>query len=301
MIFAQKLLKRVLEIDSNTCLTLRPNINTMPAFLIERITEEHGYDLDAMSKLLSKYGRLVVDVIKDRVAVLNLDLVFFEQYGPFGLMALFEIAQEAREEGMLVMLDGERLGDREQMSAYSRAYLGQFAAFGQKADLYPLDAATVSPFYGFDSLAPVFEEMREHKKGAFIVLGNQANSSRDLLNQPLEMGETVDTLLAQFIASWSDEVEEDVHLHSLGVKMALDIKRFVALRKLLPTQPFWVTLREDEWGDRKTITSSDTWQSKVLVEGLAGSVLLEVPPVLVNMVQSKHEEDFRADLLALLS
>lgn len=300
MNFPQQLLKRVMETGSNTCLTLRPNLEEIPVFILEKVTQEMGYDLDAIGKILVEYGCLIIGLAADKVPVLNLDLVFFEQYGPYGLIALLEIAQFAKENGMIVFVDGERVGDREQMTAYSNAYMGEFAAFGQKAQLYPCDALTVLPLYGFESLAPVFETMRKEKKGAFLTLGSRVNSSNDLLNQQLKDGSTITELIAHLIASWADEVEEDVNLHSLGVKVPYELSTLVNLRQIMPAQTFWLTLTAEQWENRHIeVLNDETFRNKVLVENTPAAVLLELPPELLNSLNSENRDDFEAKFESL--
>ena len=88
---------------------------------------------------------------------------FFEELGPAGMAALAGIVRYAREQGLLVILDGKRNDIGSTATAYARGFLGRESPWGA-------DALTVSPYLGDDSLQPFVEVAAEQMAGLFVLV-----------------------------------------------------------------------------------------------------------------------------------
>jgi len=87
---------------------------------------------------------------------------FFEQLGGPGFSALETVCAEARNAGLLVVLDAKRGDISSTAAAYAHMSLhpdGPMAA----------DAVTVSPWMGVDTLLPFLEVAKAHGRGLFVL------------------------------------------------------------------------------------------------------------------------------------
>jgi orotidine-5'-phosphate decarboxylase len=111
---------------------------------------------------LERFGRTVVEALAGQVALLKPQSAFFERHGSAGVAALERVLADARDAGALVVLDVKRGDIGSTMDGYAQAYL---------ADGAPLaaDAITLSPYLGFDSLAPAVELAARTGRGLFVL------------------------------------------------------------------------------------------------------------------------------------
>ncbi len=119
-----------------------------------------GLPVDATG--LQRFADICVDALGGQVAVLKPQSAFFEAFGSAGVAVLERLIARAREAGALVLLDIKRGDIGSTMAAYAAAYL---------ADGSPLaaDAVTLSPYLGFDSLAPALELADKTGRGVFVL------------------------------------------------------------------------------------------------------------------------------------
>jgi orotidine-5'-phosphate decarboxylase len=97
-----------------------------------------------------------------QVAVVKPQSAFYEQLGWRGIEVLQRIVARARELGLLVLLDAKR-GDIDSTAAAYAAYLNPSGAL-------PVDAITVNPYLGTDTLRPFIDAAREHDAGLFVLV-----------------------------------------------------------------------------------------------------------------------------------
>ena len=110
---------------------------------------------------LAQFTDAVVDALAGSVAVLKPQVAFYERHGSRGLAVLEDGVARARAAGALVLLDAKRGDIGSTMEAYA----------GYLAPGHPLavDAMTVSPYLGPESLQPAVDTAREHGAGLFVL------------------------------------------------------------------------------------------------------------------------------------
>jgi len=118
-----------------------------------------GLDDDATS--VERFGRTVVEVLAGHVAAVKPQVAFFERHGSRGVAALERVLADAREAGLLTVVDAKRGDIGSTMGAYADAFAGDSPLAG--------DALTVSPFLGFESLRPVLDVAAAHGRGVFVL------------------------------------------------------------------------------------------------------------------------------------
>jgi orotidine-5'-phosphate decarboxylase len=96
------------------------------------------------------------------VAVVKPQSAFFERHGSAGVAALERTLVDAREAGLLTVLDVKRGDIGSTMGGYADAYL---------ADGAPLaaDAVTLTPYLGFGSLRPALDAAADTGRGVFVL------------------------------------------------------------------------------------------------------------------------------------
>jgi orotidine-5'-phosphate decarboxylase len=111
---------------------------------------------------LERFTMTVVDALAEQVAVLKPQSAFFERHGSAGIQVLERAAAAAREAGALVLLDAKRGDIGSTATAYADAFL-------RPSSPLSVDAVTVSPFLGPDSLRPFFDAAHQYGRGVFVL------------------------------------------------------------------------------------------------------------------------------------
>lgn len=111
---------------------------------------------------LRALGSTVLEAVDGRVAAVKPQSAFFERHGSRGVAVLEDLLGDARERGLLTILDVKRGDIGSTMGGYAQAHLRPGAPL-------EADAITLSPFLGYGSLRPALDLAREHGKGAFVL------------------------------------------------------------------------------------------------------------------------------------
>ncbi|WP_432511075.1 orotidine-5'-phosphate decarboxylase [Kineococcus sp. SYSU DK001] len=118
-----------------------------------------GLDDDAAG--VERFGRTVVQALAGHVACVKPQAAFFERHGSRGVAALERVVADAREAGLLTIVDAKRGDIGSTMAGYADAFVGDSPLAG--------DAVTVSPYLGFGSLQPVLDLAARHGRGVFVL------------------------------------------------------------------------------------------------------------------------------------
>lgn len=124
------------------------------------LLEQWGLADDAAG--VERFAMTAVEALAPEVAVLKPQSAFFERHGARGIAALEKAVAAARAQGALVLLDVKRGDIGSTMRGYADAYLDATSPLA-------VDAITVSPFLGFESLRPALDVAREHGAGVFVL------------------------------------------------------------------------------------------------------------------------------------
>jgi len=173
------------------CLGIDPRIEKIPKAKKSKIKKS----------IVSYFSELIL-ASKKEVAALKPNYAFFAQYGFEGFEALEEIISLGKKAGLPVILDAKR-GD---IGSSSEAYAKE--AF----DFWQADAVTVSPYMGFDSLAPFFDRCKNDGKGVYVLCRTSNRGASDF-QVPNALYQTVANKL---IAWHSEGVGAVVGATSLG-------------------------------------------------------------------------------------
>jgi len=125
-----------------------------------RLLAEWG--LPASADGLRRFALTAVEAVAGEVAAVKPQSAFFETYGAAGIAVLEEVIAAGRARGALVIADVKRGDIGSTMTAYASAYLAEGAPLAA-------DAVTLSPYLGFASLAPAFDESARWGRGVFVL------------------------------------------------------------------------------------------------------------------------------------
>ena len=205
--FADTLIERVRTLGHPLCLGLDPYLDRIPP-LFARGSMHPGDPKTA--EAVEAFCLAVIERAAGRIAVIKPQIAFFEPLGWRGVAALERVTTRAREAGLLVLLDAKRGDIGVSAEGYARAYLRPDAPL-------VVDAITVNPYLGRETLQPFANEARTHGRGVFVLVKTSNPGSGDL--QDLEVsGEPVYGAVAQFLKPLVAELEGSLTgWSSLGV------------------------------------------------------------------------------------
>jgi len=147
MEFIEKLLSTSRRNRSLLCIGLDPDPELMP------VTD------------IAQFNRAIIEATSDMVCAYKPNLAFYEALGTSGLAVLEETVKYIPD-GVAVIADAKRGDIGSTAKAYARAL---FSIFG-------FDAATVSPYLGYDSIEPF---VSYEDKGVFILCRTSNRGARD--------------------------------------------------------------------------------------------------------------------------
>lgn len=130
---------------------------------------------------VESFLKAVVDRLADRVAIVKPQIAFFEQLGWPGLRVLASVVEHCRARGLLVLLDAKRGDIGSTAAAYAAAYLGPRAPLA-------VDALTLNPYLGGDSLAPFVDAARLEGRGLFVLVKTSNPGAGDFQDRGIDGG-----------------------------------------------------------------------------------------------------------------
>lgn len=187
--FADRLVARVRRLGHPLCVGLDPHLDRVPAcFRRGAMRPASPQTAEAVESFLET----VIDRVAARVAIVKPQIAFFEQLGWRGIEVLTRLVARARGAGLIVLLDAKRGDIGSTAAGYARAYFGEDAAL-------PVDALTVNPYLGPDTLTPFIEAARDDGGGVFVLVKTSNPGSGALQDLAID-GATVSSRVAGWLA-----------------------------------------------------------------------------------------------------
>ena len=153
MTFSKKLDYVCKRKNSLLCVGIDVDLKKVPTFIARE------------NNALVKFSKMIIDATLSFAAAYKINTAFFEAYGAEGWQAMTEIAAYLPED-VIKIADAKR-GD---IGNTSRRYAKAFF------ETLNFDAVTVSPYLGFDSIAPFIEE---EEKGVFVLCHTTNKGAED--------------------------------------------------------------------------------------------------------------------------
>jgi orotidine-5'-phosphate decarboxylase len=153
--FSDRMTARIQSIESRLVVGIDPRLDCLP----------DGIEADDPEQALTHLGVGVIEAVAGLAAAVKPQVAFFERWGWRGWKALETVCRSASEHGIPVILDAKRGDIGSTAEAYAEALLGD-----EPGTLGPyVDALTVNPYLGSDSLEPFFCRVRDGGRGVFVL------------------------------------------------------------------------------------------------------------------------------------
>jgi len=111
---------------------------------------------------LERCAMICAEAVAGQVAIVKPQSAFFERHGSRGIAVLESMISTLRASNTLVLLDAKRGDIGSTMQGYADAYLDQSSPLA-------VDAITVHPYLGFESLRPALDVAQRNGAGVFVV------------------------------------------------------------------------------------------------------------------------------------
>jgi orotidine-5'-phosphate decarboxylase len=183
---------------------------------------------------------LAIEAVADQCVAVKPQVACFERLGAPGWAALADVVRRAQDAGLLVLADGKRGDIDVSASAYAQAFFGTTPThFGPVSSL-EVDALTVNPLLGMDSLAPFVAAARAAGGGLFVLVRTSNPGAADVQDRELADGAgTVSDRLAALVAELGADGVGSSGLSDVGAVVGATVPgRLQSLRELMPAAPF---------------------------------------------------------------
>ncbi len=219
MHYADRLQERISR-TSPVCVGLDPVLAQLPEGIEKSV------------KGIEKFCKGIIDAVSDIACAVKPQLAYFELLGWEGMKVFFEVCAYAQRKNLIVIADGKRNDIGSTCDAYAEAYLGKTS---------PIDALTVSPYLGSDSIKPFADLCMKNDRGIYILVKTSNPSSGELQDLPTG-DEVVHEYLAQLIEGWaSTALGPDTNLSCIGAVVGATYpEELKYLRTLMPHVPFLI-------------------------------------------------------------
>jgi orotidine-5'-phosphate decarboxylase len=225
-VFADRLANAVDRKRSQLLVGLDPRADLLPVELRGEAHVSRGAAAEACARFCSG----LVDAVAPYVVGVKLQLAFFEALGSDGMRAFEEACANARTAGLLVVADGKRGDIGSTARAYADAYIEQREGAGP-----PVDALTINPYLGSDSVEPFIAACRRSGTGVFCLVKTTNAGSADLQDVTMSDGRPLWHHTAQLVNDWGAGLVGNRGLSSVGAVVGATYPRAVAeARKLMP-------------------------------------------------------------------
>lgn len=221
MNFIEKLARAARKNGSLLCVGLDPD----PALMPEGIG-------------VFEFNKAIIDATADLVCAYKPNIAFYEALGNEGLDAL-KRTRDYIPEGIPVIVDAKRGDIGNTAQAYAR---GLFSYFN-------FDAATVSPYLGFDSIEPFIQY---HDRGVFVLCRTSNPGAIDFQSLPCEVDgghKLLFELVAEKVSRWNT-------YGNLGLVVGATYPGELKLmRQRFPDMPFLIPGVGAQGGDLSKVVS----------------------------------------------
>ena len=184
----------------------------------------------AAADAVGRFCRGLVDAVAPYVMGVKAQLAYFESLGADGLRAFEEICDYARAANLLVVADAKRGDIGSTARAYADAYLER-----REDRPPPVDALTVNPYLGSDSIEPFVAACRRSGNGIFCLVKTSNAGSADIQDAALSDGRRVWQHVAELVAEWGQDLVGERGLSSVGAVVGATYPRAIGeARRLMP-------------------------------------------------------------------
>lgn len=176
---SDKIIENVIRKNNPSVIGLDTKFEYLPKVLQNKYLNQYGETLEAASKAILEYNKALIDATYDIVAVVKVQVAYYEMYGFHGISTFSKTCSYASKKGLFVIADCKRNDIGSTASAYSTAYLGKTKVGNKEIRAFDTDFVTVNPYLGTDGLKPFIDDCVSNDKGIFILIKTSNPSSHE--------------------------------------------------------------------------------------------------------------------------
>ncbi len=231
--FGDKLFYKIRQKESFLCLGLDPHLNLIPDVFQKKIKINRIIYSKENIKIVEDLCLSILESCLDLVPVIKLQIAFFEQLGPEGMMLFSKLCNIIKKTNTLCIIDAKRADIGTTNEAYANSFL-------DKTSPYPCDAITINPWLGLDSLNAFINKAKQ-QKGIFILVHTSNPGANDLQKKKLKNGLNLYEHLAKILFNLVEKNKGETGLSSIGVVVGATYRQqIINLRNKLISSPFLI-------------------------------------------------------------
>src|SRR5687768_8410429 len=150
-LFVDRLLEAIARKGAPVCVGIDPIFDKLPDAVAGEKSKRDANDLDACLDAIHDFCRGVLETVAPIVPAVKFQSAYFEQYLWEGVEAYYELVQEAKDLGLLVIGDVKRGDIGSTSEAYANAHLAPLP-FREIETATTPDAITINPMLGMDAI-----------------------------------------------------------------------------------------------------------------------------------------------------
>lgn len=230
------------------CVGFDPVLAKMPPAVLDAHDIKVDYqptttgEAEACAAAILSFGRSVIDVVADHVAILKINIAFFEPFYAAGIGAYHQLIAHAQSAGLIVIGDVKRADIGHTSGAYAMAHLGGKVGENPFGMALP-DSITINPYFGADGVLPFIEAARKTDRGVFILVQTSNSSACEVQGLALSDGTPVRERVAALVHDWAtrEGMVGQRGYSSVGAVVApRDVASSARIRTLMPKSIFLV-------------------------------------------------------------
>lgn len=252
--FADRLISSI-KSKGNSCIVgLDPRINEMPEFITRKLS--HSLSDENIANAITDFHSLVIDAVKDYVPAIKPQIAFYEQYGMAGMQAFENTIAWAKKNGLIVIVDAKRNDIGDTATVYAHAFLGKANILNNQRAIFDVDAITINPYMGIDTIMPFANVCKEYGKGIFVLVKTSNKGSGDFQDLQLKNGDYLYTEIARRVNAIGEELVGDSGYSSVGAVVGATYPDTAAeLRQVMKNNFFLVPGYGAQGASGKTISN----------------------------------------------
>ncbi|HEX8521864.1 MAG TPA: orotidine-5'-phosphate decarboxylase [Tepidisphaeraceae bacterium] len=203
-LFGDRLIEAIKAKGTPICVGIDPVYEMLPDQVAGPGAKRNANDSEAAVDAIFDFTIGVLRTVAPLVPVVKFQSAYFERYLWEGVEAYYDLVQEAKELGLLVIGDVKRGDIGSTSAAYAAAHLSD-PPFDSMEERTAPDAITVSPMLGIDTLEPFIKTARDDGKGLFVLVRTSNPGSAALQDVKLVDGRSWSEMLADEVRTISEK------------------------------------------------------------------------------------------------
>lgn len=252
--------------------------------------DPHPYLLDAWGLPDSadgarEFGLRCVDAAAGTVGIVKPQIAFFERFGSVGYAALEEVLASARAAELLVIGDVKRGEIGSSMAGYAEGWLTPGSPL-------EVDAMTLNPYLGVETLAETYAAARRVGKGVLVLAATSNPEAASLQQARTQSGTTISRDIVDSVARWNAAHSDSVGSAGvvIGGTQSLDVFGLDVDAKRTPVLPVLAPGFGHQGAQAKDATRVFGEMAAGVIVSESRSILSAGPQELGSMAAHRAEE-----------